>query len=97
MKYLKKERPDVYHAFMELAEKIENSNTLPGKTKELVKLASCLTQGSSFGIGLHVRSAFEQGATKDEIIDTIVLCLPTAGISLTNQAFEVAMGTLSLI
>ncbi len=97
MKTLSRERPDVYNAFMDMSKTIDESNTLSGKVRELIKLASCLTQGSSFGVGLHTRRAYECGATKDEIIDTIVYCIPIAGIPLTNQALEAAMGTIEVI
>jgi AhpD family alkylhydroperoxidase len=97
MKTLKQERPNVYNAFMSLSQAIDTNNSLSEKFKELIKLASCVTQGSSYGVGFHVRKAQEYSATKDEIIDTIIYCLPIIGIPLTNQALETAMGTMEMI
>lgn len=96
MRVLKAERNKVYEKFEKLAEEIENSSNLEEKTRELIKISVCIAQGSMFGISKHTTSALRTGAGKDEIIDTIVCCLPVCGIALTNQALEAAVSTISL-
>lgn len=83
--------------FKALTNEIDETKSLSNKVKELVKLSACTTQGSMFGVSIHVRQALKAGASEDEIIDTIICCLPVCGISYTNQALESAKGTLLTI
>jgi AhpD family alkylhydroperoxidase len=46
---------------------------LPPKTAELVALAAALSASAEFCVPVHIRAAAKEGASRDEIYDTIMI------------------------
>lgn len=96
MEKLISERIEVYNAFIDLSKTINGLDSLCPKTKALIKLASICSDGSKFGISLHTEESLKAGASKDEIIDTIICCLPILGIAKINHALQIACETTDI-
>ena len=60
------------------------------KTRELIVIAACAAQDLAGEVKLHTRGALNRGATKDEVIDTILNCTPYIGFPKTNHALYAA-------
>ena len=60
------------------------------KTRELIVIAATAAQDLPGEVKLHTRGALNRGATKDEIIDTILNCAPYIGFPKTNHALYAA-------
>ncbi len=68
-----RERPE-YFALSSLAdEMVCRPKHLPPKTAELVALSAALSAGAEFCVQLHIRAAAKEGASRDEIYDTIMI------------------------
>lgn len=55
--------------FMELLEVTERPNALDKKTKELIAIATSVVSHCQWCIAFHVKAAFDEGATAEEIRD----------------------------
>ena len=60
------------------------------KTRELIVIAATAAQNLSGEVAMHVRGALNRGATRDEVIETILQCSPYIGFPKTNHAFKAA-------
>lgn len=60
------------------------------KMRELIVIASSAAQDLSGEVRLHARGALNCGATRDEIIETILQCAPYIGFPKTNHALMAA-------
>jgi 4-carboxymuconolactone decarboxylase len=62
------------------------------KTRELLLVASCVTMGASAAPQLHahIDAAFQTGATKEEVVETILQMLFYAGGVNVSNAFRIA-------
>jgi AhpD family alkylhydroperoxidase len=68
-----RERPE-YFALSSLAdEMVCRSKHLPSKTAELVALAAAASAGAEYCMKVHIRAAAKEGASRDEIYDTILI------------------------
>jgi AhpD family alkylhydroperoxidase len=68
-----RERPE-YFALSSLAdEMICRPAHLSPKIVELVSLAAAASAGAEYCINVHIRAAVKEGATRDEIYDTIMI------------------------
>lgn len=68
-----RERPD-YFALSSLAdEMVCRPKSLCPKTAELVALAAAAVTGAEFCMKVHIRAAGKEGASRDEIYDTIMI------------------------
>lgn len=86
--------PQVGSAFEGLCQSIENMGALEPKVRELIRLASVVTDRSTYGIRLHAINAFELGATREEITETVMNCLPVTGIEAVASGLAAAMTAL---
>ncbi len=67
--------------------------TRPGldrRTKSLVTIAALMALGRSRGLELNIRMALNNGASKEEIMETLLHLAPYAGFPATWEAIEVA-------
>ncbi|MFQ5773471.1 MAG: carboxymuconolactone decarboxylase family protein [Kiloniellaceae bacterium] len=71
MAKVRKGVPAVGKAFGELATAATKPGALDTKTKELIALAIGIAARCDGCIAFHVRSAVRQGATREEILETI--------------------------
>ncbi|MCX6701110.1 MAG: carboxymuconolactone decarboxylase family protein [Methanomicrobiales archaeon] len=68
-----RERPE-YFALSSLAdEMVCRPKHLSPKTAELVALAAAAGTGAEFCMNVHIRAAAKEGASRDEIYDTILI------------------------
>lgn len=63
--------PDPMKAFSALARAALEPKTLPTKTKELIALAISVAIRCDACIAFHAESALKQGATRDELMETM--------------------------
>lgn len=70
---------DVSIAFGDLARAATAPGALDTKTKELIAVAIGVAKQCEDCIGFHVKAAVMAGATRDEISDTIGMCVYMGG------------------
>jgi AhpD family alkylhydroperoxidase len=76
---LAKEAPEQQAAWMEAVQKLDTASALDKKTEELAYLAVLAAMRLESGISFHVKMAQANGATREEIISSILVGLPAAG------------------
>lgn len=92
---LKKEKPDIANAFLNMVQTIRKNVAFDEKNGQL-HVISILTALEAFdGVGVHTAMALEAGATRDEIVSSVACCLPTCGIGPTMKAMESAIAALN--
>jgi AhpD family alkylhydroperoxidase len=67
--------PDVMKGFSVMAQAALKANALDTRTKELIALAIGVAIRCDDCIGFHIKAALEQGATKDEVMETLGLAV----------------------
>lgn len=60
------------------------------KIRELIVIAAAAAQDLPGEVDIHTRGALNRGATREEIIETIVQCAPYIGLPKTNHALAAA-------
>jgi 4-carboxymuconolactone decarboxylase len=63
---------------------------LPRHTRSLITLALMIALHHQDEFKMHVRAAFNNGVTKDEIREVILQCAIYAGVPAANSAFHMA-------
>jgi 4-carboxymuconolactone decarboxylase len=63
---------------------------LPRHTRSLVTLALMIALGHHDEFKMHVRAAFNNGVTRNEIKEVILQCAIYAGVPAANAAFHMA-------
>ena len=84
------EAPETQKAWMEAVQKLDNASALDSKTEELAYLAVMAAVRLESGIPFHTKMAKKKGATRDEIISSILVGLPAVG-NVVIQALPVAL------
>jgi AhpD family alkylhydroperoxidase len=67
--------PDVLKAFSNIAQAALAPKALEGKTKELIALAISVAVRCDDCIGFHVKAAIKQGATREEVMETLGMAI----------------------
>jgi AhpD family alkylhydroperoxidase len=67
--------PDVMKAFAGIAQAATESKALDAKTKELIALGIAVAVRCDDCIAFHVKAAVEQGATKEEVSETLGMAI----------------------
>ncbi|OCK53603.1 carboxymuconolactone decarboxylase family protein [Bradyrhizobium sp. LMTR 3] len=67
--------PDVMKAFAGIAQAATASKSLDVKTKELIALGIAVAVRCDDCIAFHVKAAVEQGATKEEVCETLGMAI----------------------
>jgi AhpD family alkylhydroperoxidase len=67
--------PEVMKAFSGLAQAALKANALDGRTKELIALAIAVATRCDGCIGFHAEAAVKQGATRDEVMETMGMAI----------------------
>ncbi|MBP7240445.1 carboxymuconolactone decarboxylase family protein [Amaricoccus sp.] len=76
---LRQTAPDVMKAFGAMAKSATASGVVDHKTKELIALAIGVTQRCDGCIGFHCKALVEAGATREEVIETLGMCVYMGG------------------
>lgn len=74
------EAPEVAKAFDGLIQSLVTTKGLDEKTKQLIYIAMKAAQGDDMALRFHVPMAKQLGATKEEVVDAILLTLTVCGI-----------------
>lgn len=85
-----KEAPTMQKAWMEMVLKLDSASVLDKKTKELAYLAVMAAVGLESGLPFHVKMAKAGGASREEIISSILVGLPAVGNSVV-KALPIAL------
>jgi len=81
LQVFEQEAPEVSKAFNQLIESLKNTTGLDAKTKQLVYIGMKSALGDSKAIYYHVAAAKELGASRGEIVDTILITLTVCGLN----------------
>jgi len=71
--------PDVMKAFAGLAQAALQKNALDTKTKELIALAISVAVRCDDCIAFHAKAAVDQGASSDEVLETLGMAIYMGG------------------
>lgn len=80
MEVFKKEAPEVAEAFNGLINALVASKGLDQKTKQLIYIAMKASMGDQMAVKAHVPMAKAAGATKEEVVDAILITLTVSGV-----------------
>ncbi len=67
--FLQKETPKQIKGFQTFMSSVEEKDVLDKKQKELINVALAVAAQCEWCIALHVKSALDTGATREEIVD----------------------------
>jgi len=80
MEIFQNEAPEVAKAFNGLIMSLVASRGLDQKTKQLIYIAMKASMGDEMAVMAHVPMAKQAGATKEEVVDAILMTLTVSGI-----------------
>jgi AhpD family alkylhydroperoxidase len=80
MEVFQKEAPEVAAAFNGLIMSLVSAKGLDAKTKQLIYIAMKASMGDQMAVKAHVPMAKAAGATKEEVVDAILMTLTVSGI-----------------
>lgn len=83
-----KDFPEVSKAYELLGNAVHKAGPLNDKTRALIKLAISTGARLEGAVHSHTRKALEAGCSKEEIIQTVLLALPTIGLPSTMAAIS---------
>jgi len=72
-------KPEILKDWSKLRNKIFDDGVIPRKYKELIVMAMCFARLYPGGVG-HMKAAMQCGATKEEVLEVMMLALPGVGI-----------------
>lgn len=76
---MRKEQADVAKGFHDLHNASLAEGALGTKEKELIALAIAVSKQCADCIGFHVKAAIRAGATRDEVAETVNVCVMMNG------------------
>ena len=74
------EAPEVAKAYDGFIQSLVNSKGLDEKTKQLIYIAMKSAQGDETAVKFHVPMAIKLGATRQEVVDAILMSLTVSGV-----------------
>ncbi len=77
--YFSENYPEIFEDFKQLGKKCRQSGPLSPKVQNLVNLGIAIGVSSRGAVMSQTRKALETGATREEIMHTLVLSLTTIG------------------
>ncbi|MCK9632454.1 MAG: carboxymuconolactone decarboxylase family protein [Methanoregula sp.] len=80
MEVFNQEAPEVAEAFNGLIMSLVASKGLDQKTKQLIYIAMKASMGDPMAVKAHVPMAKAAGATKEEVVDAILMTLTVSGV-----------------
>jgi alkylhydroperoxidase/carboxymuconolactone decarboxylase family protein YurZ len=80
MELFQREAPEVAKAYSGLIMSIVASKGLDPKTKQLVYIAMKAAMGDAQAVKAHLPMAKQAGATREEVVDAILMTLTVSGI-----------------
>jgi 4-carboxymuconolactone decarboxylase len=92
---LTKNFPGVIAAVETLGAALREAGPIPEKTAELIQLAGAAASQLEGSVHSHTRRALKAGATKTEILQTLVLLISTIGFPKASAAIMWAQDIIS--
>jgi alkylhydroperoxidase/carboxymuconolactone decarboxylase family protein YurZ len=86
-----KECPELAERFNNLVEVQRSLKGLDQKTKQLINIAIQTSTKNSHGVKFHAIMAYKAGATKDEIIGSVVMNLHLTGLVTVLECLPAAL------
>ncbi|HVN65789.1 MAG TPA: carboxymuconolactone decarboxylase family protein [Methanomicrobiales archaeon] len=80
MELFRREAPEIAGAFDGLILSLVNSKGLDQKTKQLIYIAMKAAMGDDTAVRAHLPMARQAGATREEVVDAILMTLTVSGI-----------------
>ena len=80
MEIFQREAPEVADAFNGLIQSLVASKGLDQKTKQLIYIAMKAATGDDTAVRAHLPMARQAGATREEVVDAILMTLTVSGI-----------------
>lgn len=80
MELFQEEAPEVAQAFNGLIMSLVGRKGLDAKTKQLIYIAMKAAMGDDMAVKAHVPMAKAAGATREEVVDAILMTLTVSGI-----------------
>jgi len=80
MEIFQREAPEVAMAFNGLIMSLVASKGLDQKTKQLIYIAMKAAMGDGSAVRAHLPMARQAGATREEVVDAILMTLTVSGI-----------------
>ncbi|MCU0630142.1 MAG: carboxymuconolactone decarboxylase family protein [Methanoregulaceae archaeon] len=80
MEIFQNEAPEVAKAFNGLIMSLVSTRGLDLKTKQLIYIAMKASLGDEIAVKAHIPMAKQAGATKEEVVDAILMTLTVSGI-----------------
>ncbi|MDR1056339.1 MAG: carboxymuconolactone decarboxylase family protein [Prevotellaceae bacterium] len=80
LEIFKQEAPEIAAAFDSFIDALRNSKGLDAKIKQLIYIGMKAATGDMTAVYYHVIMAKAEGATRDEVKDTILLTLSVCGV-----------------
>ena len=77
--YLMEHRKDVFKSYQKMVNTL--GSHLDEKIRQLIMLAIQVNSPSPYAIKIIIPKAVKAGATREEIIDTLILTIPVVGLS----------------
>jgi len=84
--------PEIGGAYLELFKSVMKAPSLDKKTKQLILIGIMAAQNYRPGVEAHVPQALKAGATREEIVEAVMLSLPVAGINGVLESLPVILG-----
>lgn len=75
LRHLRAGAPDVMKGFSSIAQAALEPRALDAKTKELIALAIGIAVRCDDCIAFHVKAAIDQGATREEVLETLGMAI----------------------
>ena len=91
MEVLREEAPEVAESLVEFSGKIFARPALAEKTKQLIYLAVCAAVHHDRGVAVHCGRARALGATRQEVVEALLLTIPAAGLSGVSRHLAAAV------
>jgi len=91
MQKMMDEAPQVAERFFDMTKAIREHCSLSEKHAELVILGALVAVGGLRGLETHVRRACAAGASRADVLSSVLLTMPVVGITKANGAFEKAL------
>ncbi|WFD08942.1 carboxymuconolactone decarboxylase family protein [Tepidibacter hydrothermalis] len=85
-----KEAPQHSKAWMDVVKGLDSASALDSKTEELAYIAVLAATRLESGLSFHVKHAKKLGATREEIISSVLIGLPAVG-NIVIQALPIAL------
>ena len=89
------EYPKVWEAHQKLTEACAECGPLDRKTRELIKVVISGTANQETALQRHALMAMQEGATKEEICQAILLMITTVGFPRASAALKWAESALA--